>query len=185
MKKITKDTVLEAHKKKPKREIFSGHSGKTGIHGSKNTSWSFRIKFSETIQEIFEADTGLNLFDSKFSKSFYRMIKNYSDLKLIKKWEEKQGTRVFLRDCLSLSIALDFNLIDNVSKKYTEIGELENKAKKDKDKYSQDIVALTDLVHKNIIDLPYYKDADYICAIPSSKNFNFPSKNYNFHQKKF
>lgn len=176
MKEITKDTVLDAHNqepRRPRRRCFAEH---TGIQQEKNNgSRSFSVKFPETIEKIFKADTGLDLFYSSQFKNHYRVVENDEELQVIKEWEARQGRRVFIRDCLSASIALDTNLVDNESRQYTEIGSLESRGKKQQDQSA--ITQLSDIVSQAINDLPYYKDADLICSIPPGpdKDFDLPS----------
>ncbi|MCD6460755.1 hypothetical protein J7L67_08835, partial [bacterium] len=98
MKEITKDTVLAAHNQEPRRRCFAGC---TGIQQNKsNSSKSFSVKFAETIEKIFNADTGLYLFYSSEFNNYYRVITD-SECQVIQQWEERQGCRVFIRDCLS------------------------------------------------------------------------------------
>ncbi len=128
MKEITKDTVLAAHNQEPRRRCFAEH---TGIQQNKNNgSKSFSVKFSETIEKIFRADTGLDLFYSSQFNNHYRVVESDEELQAIQQWEDRQGRRVFIRDCLSASIALDTNLVDNESAQYTHIGSLESRGKK-------------------------------------------------------
>ena len=90
----------------------------------------------------------------------------------LKKWEENQGRLIFLRDCLSLSIALDSYAI--YGENPTEIGAWVNAAK-----YKQDEMAMKYLVDKaaqTIRRLPFYRNADVICAVPAppDKEFDLP-----------
>lgn len=89
--------------------------------------------------------------------------------------EQNQGSLIYLRDCLSLSIALDKNLTDNISGQYTEIGLLESDGKNNRDQTA--IQKLADGVSELIQYLPFYKEADLICAVPPSPNkeFDLPS----------
>ena len=172
MKKITKDIVFAAHNQEPRRRCFAEH---TGIQQNKNNgSKSFSVKFSETIEKIFRADTGLDLFYSSQFKNYYRVVKFDEELQAIQQWEDRQGSRVFIRDCLSASIALDTNLVDNTSGQYTEIGTLERNGKNNRDQSA--INQLADIVSQVISDLPFYKDANLICSVPPrpDKDFDLP-----------
>jgi len=55
------------------------------------------------------------------------------------------------------------------------MGDLENKGKNNRDQNA--ITELAEIVTQRIQDLPYYKDADLICAVPPSpdKDFDLPS----------
>ena len=174
MEEITKDTVLAAHNKEPRRKCFAEH---TGIQQKKKDgSKSFSVQFSETTQKIFKADTGLDLFYNPQFNNYYRMIKNDEELEAIKQWERSQGRLIHLRDCLSLSVAIDSNLTDNTSGQYTTMGALEYNGKNKKDQNA--INQLADTVSQVIQYLPYYKDADLICSVPPrpDKDFDLPSK---------
>ena len=171
METITKDTVLTAHTQEPRRKCFANTSGIQ--ENKKKPTFSVWI---ESAKKVFQAETGLKLFYSKEYKNYWRFIKTENELEKIKKWEENQGKLIFLRDCLSLSVALDTNLKDACSGQYTEIGELERKGKRRGDESA--INQLVDKVSEAIHRLPYYKDADLICAVPPEpgKDFDFPSR---------
>lgn len=90
-------------------------------------------------------------------------------------WLESQGSTVFLRDCLALSCALDMNFSDPAERSYTELGDLERKAK-----HSQDIGAISELSDRLsafIEETPYYRRAKYIAAVPPrpGKTYDLPS----------
>lgn len=168
MEEITREAVYEKHCLQPRRRCFADHSG---IQQNK----SFSVKFSDTIRIIFLAETGLKLFYNSQFKNFYRMNTD-EELYKIQQWEEKQGHRVFLRDCLSASIAFDTNLVDNKSAEYTHVGLLENKGKRQQDQKA--IEELSEITAETINELPFYKDADLICSVPPSpgKDFDLPSR---------
>ena len=137
---------------------------------------SFSVMFSETIKPIFVEMTGIQLFFSERFNNYYKMI-DKNELQVIENWEQQQGERVFLRDCLALSIAMSFNFTtNNTDRKYTVIGLLEHNAKNNNDMEAVD--ALAQHSSKTIKELPFYKDADYICAVPPrpGKNFDLPSQ---------
>jgi len=135
----------------------------------------FSVPFSETIKRLFEADTGLELPASRFGAGFWRSIKTEEEFKLIADWVKRQGTRIFLRDCLDLSVALDQNLIDNRSGKYTPLGELESRAKERPDQPA--IQRLAKHYCTAIRDLPGYREATYIAAVPArpGKTYDLPT----------
>ena len=179
METITKDTVLAAHNKSPKRRCFAIHPGIQ--HGSK----SFAVNFPETIKKIFEADTGLELSKDPNPDRFFREIETDDELNKIEEWQKKQGDLVYLRDCLSLSIAIEINKTDDPNKQaepvsgivsYTKMGKLVHDGKWSKDENA--INEIANKVKEVIQCLPYYKDADMICSVPPSrdKDFDLPSK---------
>ena len=174
MKEITREAVSEKHDLEPRRRCFASH---TGLQlNKKNGSRSFSVNFSESIRPILTAQTGLALFYSQQYNNYYRVIYSDEELELISSWEKKLGSRVFIRDCLYASIALDTNFVDNTSGQRTDIGNLEHRGKNSQD---QDAInKLTDIVVQTIDELPYYNDADLICSVPPhpDKEFDLPSK---------
>ena len=179
MERITKNSVFAKHNSKEShRKCFS----KSGIKDKKKGRGKFfAISFAETIKPIFEKQTGLQLLKGQYYDSFlkgrynnyYLMIKDDNELRIIQDWEKKQGKRIFLRDCLSLSIALDYNKFDPNTPDYTDLGSLENRAKKKRDREA--ISQLANEVTRAINDLPFYKDADLICSVPSQPDKGFDS----------
>ena len=90
-------------------------------------------------------------------------------------WKQRQGTRIFLRDCLALSIALDQNFVDNQGHQYTELGGLEARAK---ERLDEDAVSrLVNCYAAAIRDLPRYRDARLIAAVPPrpGKTYDLPT----------
>ena len=73
-----------------------------------------------------------------------------------------------------MSLALSFN-VDYNAKKKTKLGDLEYRAKHQHDK--QAINTIVNIVTDEIKNSPFYKDADYICAVPAhpNKNFDLPT----------
>ncbi len=136
---------------------------------------SFSVPFRETILPLFEADTKLHLFRSASGQGYWRSIWSEEEFARIATWVAAQGTRIFLRDCLDLSMALDQNLTDNVSGRYTELGSLEARAKTNCDQSA--ITALTERLGEAISFMPYYCEARVIAAVPPvpGKPFDVPS----------
>jgi hypothetical protein len=150
-----------AHKNQPKRSPAPN-------------AGAFSLPFGETILPIFGEDTGLELYLGN-SQGYWRSIKSEAEFTIIETWVKRQGTRHFLRDCLDLSVALDQNLIDNTSGQYTELGSLEARAKTTPDEDA--ISRLTARYVEAIRDLPFYRDAPYIAAVPPrpGKVYDLPS----------
>jgi phosphoribosylpyrophosphate synthetase len=173
MDEITWERIQQMRKLEPRRRCFANHSG---IQMAKrNGSKSFSVKFEETIRPIYEAMTGYQLHHNVKYNNYWHYIDDDEDLTKIQQWESSQGDRVFLRDCLSLSIALGINFPDNQSHERTELGELEHRAKKHGDKN-----AIKDLASRAITtigELPFYRDADFVAAVPPrpDKGFDLPT----------
>lgn len=157
-----------------RRKCFGEHSGIQ--EKKKDGSVTFSVNFKESIQPVFEAMTGLELqFSSRF-KNYWCFIKQ-EDIEKVKEWERAQGCRVFIRDNLSISIALGMYSSDPTGNHTTEIGKLVHQAK-----YRGDATALAELAARcvaTIKSLPYYHKASCICAVPphpSKQKLDVPSE---------
>jgi len=173
MEKITLERVQQMRALEPRRRCFADHSGIQ--MAKKNGSKSFSVKFEETILPIYEAMTGCRLHHSPQYSNYWHSIDDDDDLVMIQRWESSQGSRVFLRDCLSLSVALGINFPDNNSHNHTELGELEHRAKQHRDKDAIKELAMRAIATIN--ELPFYKDADFVAAVPPrpDKEFDLPT----------
>ena len=169
MKEITKDTVLAAHNQEPRRKCFADNSGVQKRKG--RPTFSVAI---ESAKKIFEAQTALKLRESQEHKNFWCFVSE-EEIEQIEEWERNQGSLIYLRDCLSLSVAVESNFTDNTSGQYTTMGDLEHNGKNNRDKNA--INQLADIVSQVIQYLPFYKDADLICSVPPrpDKVFDLPS----------
>lgn len=172
MQKITKDLVLSLHSESPRRKCFSENTGLQP--NKKKPTFSVHI---EGVKKIFEAQTGLELRynpDPKY-RNYFRFV-TQQEMIIIEKWAKSLGNIIFLRDCLSISIALDTNLQDNTSGKYTNLGHHENLAKTQQNESS--IKALSEASSKIILGMPFYNNADFICAVPPppEKEFDLPTQ---------
>jgi len=107
--------------------------------------------------------------------NYWRVLKNEQELNTVENWEKSQGSRVFLRDCLGLSIAMSLNFNNTQDGVHTEIGQLEYDAKNNQDEKA--IAKLVEHCCSTIQQLPFYNEADCICAVPHhpSKEFDLPS----------
>jgi hypothetical protein len=157
--RITKEKVLEKRRERPLRKCFMENSGvKKRMFNSR-----FSVKFQDTIQPIFEEMTGCRL---EYSSQQYCCYLNTEEMAKVETWEKEQGSRVFLKDCLDLSIALGMNYeSDNNTRQYTTLGQLEYDAKYQKDAGA--IERLATISGETIVSLPFYCDAAYVCAVPS------------------
>lgn len=169
MKEITKDTVLATHKQKPRKKCFAN---KSGVQKRKaNPTFSVAI---ESAKKVFESQTGLELGWSQEYQNYWRYL-DQKEIEIAEEWEKSQGSLIYLRDCLSLSVAIDYNLTDNISGQYTTMGLLEHNGKHNKDQNT--VNQLADRVSQIVQHLPYYRDADLICSVPPrpDKDFDLPS----------
>jgi predicted amidophosphoribosyltransferase len=177
---ISLQRVLEYREKKPKRIDFVVlHQGAL-THESKvgrpDIVGKFAVPFPETIRALFEKGTGLDLFPSKFGDGYWRSVKDEEEFSRIQAWIAEQGTRVFLRNCLDLSIALDYNIANVECGQYTEIGELEHRAKASND--GKAVKRLSAICTEAIESLPFYEKAAFVSAVPamSEKAFDLPTE---------
>lgn len=170
MREITKQNALAVHAKTPRRKCFADHSGVQ----KRKAKPTFSVP-AEGISKIFEAQTGLPLNYSSQMDNYWCFL-SPEQIEQVEAWERAQGKTIYLRDCLSISIALDTNLEDNTSGNYTPLGALESRAKNSRD--SSAIAELSDAASSAILSLTYYKDADFVCAIPPSpgKDFDLPTE---------
>lgn len=169
MKEITKDSVLAAREQSPRRKCFADESGVQ----KRKTNPTFSVAI-ESAKKVFESQTGLELIESQKYKNYWRYL-DQKEIEIAEEWEKSQGNLIYLRDCLSLSVAIDKNFTDNTSGQYTTMGSLEHDGKHNKDQNT--VNQLADRVSQIAQGLPYYKDADLICSVPPrpDKDFDLPS----------
>lgn len=172
-KAITLEDIKEiVSSNSTKRINFS--SSHAGALKKYNGQWKITLPFKESIQPIIkkEIGNGINLFPSKYEKGgVWRFITNEE----YNKWHDFitcYKNIVFLRDCLDISLSLSMNIIENGSR--TEIGELEYQSKYNSNNDAEK--QLVSLCEEWINKLPYYKDADLICAVPSKTPDNLPQR---------
>ena len=171
---ITYNSVLEAHNKSPKRICFkTTHSNSLREVNYENTKWALFLPFKESIKKIFESETDLTLYETKRG-TFWCPIKTEEEYQKASDFKSKYETNVFLRDNLDLSMSLSEHFDNDENR--TEIGELEYQAKYQD--CEESLNELVDLIKSFIENTPYYKDSDYICAVPSSnpEETNLPNQ---------
>jgi hypothetical protein len=103
---------------------------KKGQTGGRNFG-TFSLPFVNSAGRLFSSETGFDLLRSNFGGYWYP-IKNDQEFRKIKDWTVAQGNRVFMRDRLDASVALDFNFQDNKTE-YTNLGALEARCKNQRD----------------------------------------------------
>ena len=87
------------------------------------------------------------------------------ELSVAQEWIVAQGSRVFLRDCLTCSIALSVNMKDVTTGEKTELGQMEYNAKTNDAEAA--IESLAEHLAAAIADLPHYAAATLIVAVPA------------------
>lgn len=170
-KTITLEKIKEIISDNSTKRINFSSNHANALKKYKN-QWKIKLPFEESIQPIIKKEIGndINLFTSKYG-GIWRSITNEECVQ----WNDfimRYKNIVFLRDCLDISLSLSMNIIEDESR--TEIGELEYQAKyySNNDAEKQ----LVSLCEEWINKLPYYKDADLICAVPSNTLDNLPQR---------
>lgn len=145
------------------------------IHkGNDGTTW-LNLPFQEPFESIAKSKLNLNrvLSINKNNKLCRRL--NDDEEERFKELIDELGELVLLRDCLDLSIALCMHeyVSDDRKTQRSVLGEHEYQLKYNSDKYdtSGDLKALTEELQKRLDNMPFFKHADYIMAVPSSKSF--------------
>lgn len=155
------------------RKIFTLSSLQLSKNNGKCT---FSVNFGNTIIPIFYSDTGIKLNYSNIYNNFWTYVSD-NEINTIKKWEKTQGTRVFLRDLLFCSIALNMNY--ETEAKRTSHGEVFYMLKYDQNnnRYKDCLNWVINEFCNAITSLPYYNKCKFICAVPPrpKKTFDLPS----------
>lgn len=152
---------------RPRRVCFrTTHAGEPK-RGKPPYVGTFNVPFFDTVGRIFEDDTGLELFQNRnFFGAYWRSIRDAAEFERIEGWVKRQGSRVFLRDCLDLSVALGMNIAQSEAglEGHTHLGALEARAKAAPDEEA--IAELVTRLADTIRDLPGYREAKLIAAVP-------------------
>src|SRR5579859_739165 len=179
---ITYERVLECRGKTPRRIDFVRTRPGQPKRAADGSGWigSFSVPFEKTIKPLFKAATSLDLFLSRQSfggqePGVWRSIPTEEEFAQVQDWVAVQEALVFLRDCLDLSLALDYNFVD-AGGSYTPLGELEHNAKVNQD--ANALETLSGLLVDRISSLPFYCDATKVAAVPAAtgKAYDLPSE---------
>lgn len=156
------------------RKQFSLNSGVQKT--KKDGSTTFSVPFNCGLVAHFRDCTSNILKFNPQYNNYYCFLRTPASLKAVEDWEKSQGSRVFIRNLLSSSLALDMNLISNQSAAKTECGRLEELAKHHADQSSVDKLASTSCA--TISEICYLREADLVCAVPApaSKPFDLPRR---------
>ena len=152
----------------------STHSGalKSTSNEGEVKAW-LNLPFADTIKVMIErkVGNGVTLYEKKNGNGYCFPAKNDETVKAIEEFIKKYQDMVFLCDNLDMSVAISMH--ETEPGKRTAIGEAEYQMKYNSDKKdtSAERAVLLDMLRTTLDDMPYYKDADYICAIPSSRTF--------------
>lgn len=131
----------------------------------------FNAPFANTIKPILEKMTNVSLKIKENKKCCYPCTEE-PEIEALTNFIEKYKDIVFLRDYLDMSLALSMHKLNPDDDERTEIGELEYLVKYcDNTDRTNEKKALSEKLQKILEDLPFFKLADCICAIPGSKTF--------------
>lgn len=152
------------------RKQFSAHSG---VQKNKSSP-TFSVPFDNGLVRHFLVGTGMTLKWGAAHSQFYCFLRDAEAVEAAERWEAAQGTRVFLRNLMTSSVALDINFEDNTSGRRTYIGALEEKAK-----YHGDVGAITELASisaETVGSISYLQKSPYVLGIPAmpDKEFDLP-----------
>lgn len=159
----------------PKRIHFATYhrNALRRVEGKGNVVGRLVLPFNEPFDCIARKSLSMDsfLFASKFGSGYYRQIFSENEFLQVEGFIEQVKDLVFLRDTLDLSVALSMHETEPGIR--TALGEHEFKVKyrADSTDVSVDKEALAVEMQRRLEDLPYFKFADYICAVPSSKPF--------------
>ncbi|QQS16716.1 MAG: hypothetical protein IPK86_00425 [Neisseriales bacterium] len=173
MNLITKETVQSALKRGSRRicfYVYPDQSPKITTEG--NFYGTINLPFGDgLIKKIFP----YKLYQNKSKKGHvWRGFKSENEFKQCSQWCEERKNYVYIRDCLSGLVALDFNKPDSKTPTYTEIGRLVDQVKTAKNEKTID--KLVKLSLTLISKTPPYQSCDSIVAVPAQdKTYDLPT----------
>lgn len=154
------------------RKQFS-HS--SGVQKNKDRP-TFSVPFDNCLVRHFLSGTGRRLTFNAQHNQHYCFLKSPQDILEVEAWEMAQGTRVFIRNTLTSTVALDLNFLDNETGTKTLVGAHEEAAKHYK---SEESIAFLVEQSRNLIgSIDYLAKADFICGVPApvEKGFDLPTR---------
>lgn len=168
---ITKDKVIQqlgdggTHRKQ-----FSVNSG---IQNNK-ASPTFSVPFDNGLRRHFHDGTKLSLSWGARYNQYYCFLRDQAAIETVQRWVSEQGTRVFLRNLMDSSLALDLNFEDNASGQKTKLGHWEERAKHHQD--GDAFAALVHLSSEAVTTISYLRDCEFVLGIPAmaDKEFDLP-----------
>ena len=174
MPPITKDIILGLQgDDRSRRKQFSSHSGiqKKKKPGSPPT---FSVSFDNGLCKLFRDGTGMLLEYNQRYAQYYCYLKDAAAVAKAEAWEKAQGSRVFIRNAMASTLALDLNFGDKDTGRKTEVGLLEEAAK-----HNADVAAISKLAEisaATILDVSYLRSCQFVCGIPAplEKGFDLP-----------
>lgn len=146
------------------KRVHFASTHKEAIKANPNYNY-LKLPFDNTIGNFLESEINCHLFDSDYGGYWHRIESEY-ELNQIRNFIKKYENIVFLRDFLDLSVALDMNMISIGEHSQTGLWEYEAKYNDNQ----QAVENLVNLCQQRLNEMPFYKNADYICGMPQSPN---------------
>lgn len=173
IKSITEDKIRDFAADTNAKRICFSRTHKHAIWKTNDGVDMFTVPFDDSIGKLLKDKTGVVL--KKSSKGKYYSKLSTEELEKVTSFIRENSDVVFLRDLLDVSVALSLNYEDD-RKTHTTVGLLEKNAKYGNNE--QDIENLAALVDEYLNNNPLYKNADCICAVPSTNvgEDNLPNK---------
>lgn len=168
VEKISQDSIWR---------YIHAHPRRVCIYDSEYTKDSlfFNPPFKKAIEAFFY-DEFRKRFDINRNKKYYIKYSHVINRNNVIEWTNKYRNTVFINDVLPLSVALAFYKRPEGNEfKYTRLGNIVYAIKYKND--TSRINTIVDDVVAAISSFPYYKEANYICAVPPSngKIFDLPT----------
>lgn len=162
-RKITRDKIVKfLSDEKAKRINFATSHSQALKKRESGVGGVINLPFRDTIEPILKNNLDVDLFSTKYD-SVWRGINSDEEYSRFEEFTKEYNVIVFLRDNLDLSFALSMNYDGD---ERTAIGELEFQAKFNGNEEAEE--QLTKICNEWIDKLPFLKNSDYICAMPSS-----------------
>jgi hypothetical protein len=163
-KKITRMKILDfINDSNTKRIHFAGSHAHALKPNENGKGGKIILPFIDTIGSFIKYKLSTELFKSNYG-GYWKALNTDKEYEQFEDFVADYNDIVFLRDLLDLSLALSMNFDEDDN--HTEIGDLEIKAKYDQDKEAEK--KLIEICKSWLKELPYYKNVDYICAMPDS-----------------
>lgn len=147
---------------------------RSGIQEGKGSP-TFSVPFDKGLLELFRSGTGKQLTWGERFKQYYCFLRTQQDIDQARAWVQQQGNKVFIRNLLSSTTALDFNFVVGNALSKTDCGELEEAAKHHQ--HNESISRLVKMMADTRASSPYLSRSHIVCGVPAhpSKNFDLPS----------
>lgn len=137
--------------------------------------WSLVLPFCETLGNAFELMCAVQHIGIRAGGGrCYTFLKDDNEIEKVEEWLDTVGKYVAIKDCLSLSFALDYDKEDgNPDKQQTEIGQLRSRSKPYDSEPTKDTYLASEELSRACIEffqkMTCYHSATSIVAMPPSR----------------